>query len=397
MTAQVNSALMDNYGSPTLEFANGRGCELFTDQGQRYLDFAAGIAVTCLGHCHPLLVDALAQQSQRLWHTSNLYRIEQAERLGARLVENSFADKVFFCNSGAEAIEASYKTIRRYFFAKGQTHRNRIISLSSAFHGRTLGAIASAFNAAHCDGFVVGDTGFDQVPFGDLDALQAAITDSTAGIVLEPIQGEGGIRPADKTYLRAVRELCNEKGILLLFDEVQCGIARTGSLFAYEQLGVEPDILASAKGLGGGIPIGACLARADVAQAMTAGSHGSTFGGNPLATAVGNAVLDVVLDKSFLIDVKHAGFHLRSGLEDLCSRFPKQLKSVTGLGLMLGLQCHADAGSLIQSAQNKALLLVKAGGNSIRFLPPLIVSHAEIDEALTLFEQVLLDHESDAK
>jgi acetylornithine/N-succinyldiaminopimelate aminotransferase len=283
-----------------------------------------GIAVTCLGHCHPVLIDALAQQSQRLWHTSNLYRIEQAERLGARLVENSFADKVFFCNSGAEAIEASYKTIRRYFFAKGQPHRNRIVSLSSAFHGRTLGAIASAFNSAHCDGFVVGDAGFDQAPFGDLDALLATITDNTAGIVLEPVQGEGGIRPADRAYLKAVRELCDDKGILLLFDEVQCGIARTGTLFAYEQLGVEPDILASAKGLGGGIPIGACLAREEIAAAMRAGSHGSTFGGNPLATAVGNAVLDVVLNDDFLIDVKHAGFHLRSGLEDLCARFPEQ-------------------------------------------------------------------------
>ncbi len=390
MTAQNNSALMDNYGSPTLEFAHGRGCELFTEQGQRYLDFAAGIAVTCLGHCHPKLVDALAAQAQRLWHTSNLYRIEQAERLGLRLVENSFADKVFFCNSGAEAIEASYKTIRRYFFAQGQAHRNRIISLSSAFHGRTLGAIASAFNTAHCDGFVVGDSGFDQVPFGDIEALRAAISENTAGIVLEPVQGEGGIRPADKAYLRSVRELCNEKGILLLFDEVQCGIARTGSLFAYEQLGVEPDILASAKGLGGGIPIGACLAKAEVAQAMTAGSHGSTFGGNPLATAVGNAVLDVVLDRNFLIDVQHAGFHLRSGLEDLCARFPSQLKGVSGIGLMLGLQCHADAAMLIQRAQDKGLLLVKAGGNSIRFLPPLIVSHTEIDEALALFEQALV-------
>jgi acetylornithine/N-succinyldiaminopimelate aminotransferase len=392
MTAHPTSALMDNYGSPSLEFARGNGCELYTQQGQRYLDFAAGIAVTCLGHCHPVLIDALAQQSQRLWHTSNLYRIEQAERLGARLVENSFADKVFFCNSGAEAIEASYKTIRRYFFAKGQPHRNRIVSLSSAFHGRTLGAIASAFNSAHCDGFVVGDAGFDQAPFGDLDALLATITDNTAGIVLEPVQGEGGIRPADRAYLKAVRELCDDKGILLLFDEVQCGIARTGTLFAYEQLGVEPDILASAKGLGGGIPIGACLAREEIAAAMRAGSHGSTFGGNPLATAVGNAVLDVVLNDDFLIDVKHAGFHLRSGLEDLCARFPEQLKGVTGLGLMIGLQCHADAAALIQGAQDKSLLLVKAGGNSIRFLPPLIVSHQEINEALAIFEQVLNDH-----
>ena len=386
------SALMDNYGSPTLEFETGRGSELFTADGTRYLDFAMGIAVNCLGHSNPKLIDALNQQAQTVWHTSNLYRIKQAEKLGQRLVDNTFADKVFFCNSGAEAVEAGYKVIRRYFFARGEIHKNRIISLRNSFHGRTLSAIASAFNPVHCDGFVVGDAGFDQVDFGDLAALKTTITENTAGIVLEPVQGEGGIRPVPKGYLASIRALCDEHDILLMFDEVQSGVGRTGSLFAYQQLGVTPDLLASAKGLGGGIPIGACLATAIVAAPMTAGSHGSTFGGNPLATAVGNAVLDELLSDGFMLNVQHAGFHLRSGLEDLVAQHPTLLSQVSGLGLMLGLRCHTDAAALIARLQSAGLLVVKAGGNSLRFLPALNVKHSEIDEALAILGRVLSEY-----
>ncbi len=389
------SALMDNYGSPTLEFVRGRGSELFTANDERYLDFAMGIAVNCLGHCHPRLVAALTEQANTLWHTSNLYRINQAEKLGQRLVEHTFADRVFFCNSGAEAVEAGYKIIRRFFYAKGEAHKNRIISLSSSFHGRTLGAIASAFNPVHTAGFVVGDAGFDQVEFGDIEALRAAVSEATAGIVLEPVQGEGGIRPVPNDYIAAVRQLCDEHGILLMFDEVQSGMGRTGSLYAYQQLGVTPDLLASAKGLGGGFPIGACLASEAVAAPMTAGSHGSTFGGNPLATAVGNAVLDELLSENFLIDVQHAGFHLRSGLEDLIVRYPSLLNSVTGMGLMLGLRCKTDAALLIAKALNSNLLLVKAGGNCIRFLPALNVTHEEIAEALAILDKVLSAYPED--
>ncbi len=389
---QHGSALMNNYGSPTLEFESGRGSELFTADGTRYLDFAMGIAVNCLGHSNPKLIDALTKQAQTVWHTSNLYRIKQAERLGQRLVDNTFADKVFFCNSGAEAVEAGYKVIRRYFYARGESHKHRIISLRNSFHGRTLGAIASAFNPMHCDGFIVGDAGFDQVEFGDLEALKAAITTNTAGIVLEPVQGEGGIRPVPKGYLASIRALCDEHELLLMFDEVQSGVGRTGSLFAYQQLGVVPDLLASAKGLGGGIPIGACLATERVAAAMTAGSHGSTFGGSPLATAVGNAVLDELLREGFLLDVQLAGIHLRSGLQDLIDQYPALLSQVTGLGLMLGLRCHTDAAALIAKLQAAGLLVVKAGGNSIRFLPALNVTHEEINEALAILERVLSDY-----
>ncbi len=383
------NALMDNYGSPSLEFDHGRGSELFTADGERYLDFTMGIAVNCLGHCHPTLVKALSEQAEKLWHTSNLFRITQAERLGQRLVDHSFADKVFFCNSGAEAVEACYKTIRRYFFAKGEAHKHRIISLTSSFHGRTLSTIASAFNKAHTDGFVIGDSGFDQVEFGDIDALANAIGDNTAAVVLEPVQGEGGIRPATTDYLEAVRALCDEKNILLMFDEVQSGMGRTGSLYAYQQLGVIPDLLASAKGLGGGFPIGACLCSAEVAASMTAGSHGSTFGGNPLATAVGNAVLDEMLAPGFLDNVKRTGLHLRSGLEELISSFPELLEEVTGMGLMVGLKCHTDAAALIGELQNRHLLVVKAGGNSIRLLPALNVKQEEIDEALAILRSAL--------
>lgn len=385
----MTSALMTNYGSPQLEFDHGRGCYLYTAHGDQYLDFAMGIAVNCLGHCHPALVRALIDQANRLWHTSNLYRITQSERLARRLVDLTFADRVFFCNSGTEAIEAGFKIIRRYHHAHGRPERKRIIAVSEAFHGRTLAPIAAAANPVHIEGFLVGDTGFDQVPFGDPDAIAAAITDQTAGIVIEPIQGEGGIRQVPDSYLQHLRQLCDQHGLLLLFDEVQCGLARSGTLYAYQQTSVTPDILASAKGLGGGFPVGACLATEEVASVMVAGTHGSTFGGNPLAGAVGNAVLDEVTRPGFMESLNGNAAYFKSALEQLVKQFPDQLSAVTGAGLMIGLKCKVNNGELIAELTRRKLLTVKAGGNSLRLLPPLNVSRDELDQALAIIREAV--------
>lgn len=385
----MTSALMQNYGSPELEFDHGKGSYLYTGSGEAYLDFAMGIAVNSLGHCNPVLVDALTRQANKLWHTSNLYRIEGSEQLARQLVKHTFADRVFFCNSGTEAIECGFKMIRRHYYNKGQGHRNRIIAMSNAFHGRTLATIAAAANPLHCEGFLHGDTGFDQAEFGNIQSLKDQIGENTAAIILEPIQGEGGICVADKTYLKAVRELCERHDLLLMFDEVQCGVARTGSLYAYQQLGVSPDILATAKGLGGGFPIGACLATEALAAALSAGTHGSTFGGNPLAMAVGNAVIEQVSDEGFLDNVRASGVYLKTQLEKLVSKHSKLLKSVQGTGLMIGLVCEVDASELIARLQNEKLLVVKAGGNSIRLLPALNVSREELDSALAIITKAL--------
>ncbi len=385
----MTSALMQNYGSKELEFDHGKGSYLYTTEGDQYLDFAMGIAVNSLGHCHPALISALSEQANKLWHTSNLYYITPSEQLAGKLVASTFADRVFFCNSGTEAIECGFKIIRRHFYNKGQVQRNRIISMTGAFHGRSLSAIAAAANPLHCEGFLVGDTGFDQAAFGDLDSLQAMIGPKTAAVILEPVQGEGGITVVDKNYLKAVRDLCDTHGILLMFDEVQCGIARTGNLYAYQLMGVSPDVLATAKGLGGGFPIGACLATEEAASALTPGTHGSTFGGNPLATAVGNAVIDIVNEESFLNNVKDLGNHFKAGLQKLVENHPSLLKQVSGIGLMLGLVCEADAAELIKRLQQEKLLVVKAGGNSIRLLPALNVSREEIDSATQIINAVL--------
>lgn len=387
----MTSALMQNYGSPELEFERGEGSFLYTVEGERYLDFAMGIAVNSLGHCHPKLVDALTRQANILWHTSNLYRISQSETLARQLVQHSFADRVFFSNSGTEAVECGFKMIRRYFHNRGQSQRKRIIAMSGSFHGRTLAAIAAAANPAHCEGFLQGDTGFDQAKFGDLDSLSNTITADTAAVILEPIQGEGGICVAEKDYLLGVKGLCEQHDLVLMFDEVQCGIARTGSLYAHEQLGVNPDILASAKGLGGGFPIGACLATEELASALSPGTHGSTFGGNPLATAVGSAVIAEVTTESFLSNVRQLGSYLKAELEKLVTQYPQHLNRVTGLGLFIGLVCEIDAAELIERLQQEKLLLVKAGDNSIRWLPALNVSREEIDSALTILTKVLSD------
>jgi len=385
----MKSALMKNYGTPELEFERGEGCYLFTKSGERYLDFAMGIAVNCLGHCHPSLVNALIAQAHKLWHTSNLYRIEQAEKLAARLSDLTFAQQVFFCNSGTEAVEAGFKMMRRFHHNNGNPQRKRIIAVSESFHGRTLAPIAASANPLHTEGFLVGDAGFDQVPFGDIQAMRDSIDDTTAGIIIEPIQGEGGIRLAPADYLNSLRQLCDEQGLLLMFDEVQCGMARSGTLYAYQQTDVIPDILASAKGLGGGFPIGACLASDKAASSMVAGTHGSTFGGNPLAAAVANAVLDEVTQPGFMEQLATNADYLRSGLDELVSAHPDKLHSVTGTGLMIGIQCKLDSGALINALTENKLLTVKAGGNSIRLLPPLNVTQTEIDEALVILQTVL--------
>jgi len=386
---------MQNYGNPTLEFDHGKGCYLYTREGERYLDFAMGIAVNCLGHCHPALVKALTEQGNKLWHTSNLFRNAPTEKLARKLADLTFADRVFFCNSGTEAVEAGFKIMRRYHHDKGRPQRKRIISVTESFHGRTLAPIAASRNPLHTEGFLVGDGGFDQVPFGDFDAMKAAITESTAGIIIEPIQGEGGIRLVPESYVKKLRELCDEHGLLLMFDEVQSGLARSGTLYAYQQTGVTPDILASAKGLGGGFPMGACLVTEEVASVMVAGTHGSTFGGNPLATAVGNAVLDEVTSPGFMETLNDNAAYLRRRLQDLIASHPEKLDQVTGAGLMVGIRCKINNGELITALTNHKMLTVKAGGNSIRLLPPLNVTQDEIDEAIAILDAVLTGWQAD--
>ncbi len=387
----MTSALLENYGVRDLALARGRGSHVWCEAGRKYLDFAMGIAVNSLGHCHPALVKALTAQADTLWHTSNLFRIPAGEALAEKLTGLCFADRVFFCNSGAEAIECGFKMMRRYHHARGESGRKRIVSLSDAFHGRTLATIAAAGNVAHCEGFLAGDGGFDQAEFGDIASLRAVVGPTTAGVVIEPVQGEGGIRPADPDYLRAVRALCDEHGILLMFDEVQCGLGRCGSFYAHQRLGVEPDLLASAKGLGGGFPVGACLAREAVAAAMTAGTHGSTFGGNPLAMAVAGAVVDEIAAPGFLDAVRGNGEHLLASLRELAEKYPAAISNVAGLGLMIGvfLRPDFDAGEFIRRLRGEGLLVVKGGNNSIRLLPPLNVRRSEIDQALALIESTL--------
>ena len=380
----MTSALMSNYGNPELEFDHGKGCYLFTPTGERYLDFTMGIAVNCLGHCHPYLIAALQEQSQKIWHSSNLFRIPQTERLASRLVEMTFAHSVFFSNSGTEAVEAGFKFMRRYHYSRGDKQRVRIIALTQSFHGRSLAPLAASANPLHVEGFLTGDPGFDQVTWGDIAALRAAITEQTAGVILEPIQGEGGIRVTPFEYLRQVRELCDEKGILLMFDEVQSGVGRSGFLYAYQALSVTPDLLASAKGLGGGFPIGACLASERVAAPMVAGTHGSTFGGNPLATAVGNAVLDVIMAPGFLEESMRRASQLHKGLADIITNNPHVLSEQTGMGLMVGLKCVISNTDFVAALREDRLLVVKAGGNSLRLLPPLNVTHEEVEQALSI-------------
>ncbi len=384
-------ALMPTYARAELAFERGEGPYLYTAEGRRFLDFASGIAVNALGHSHPHLVEALSAQAQKLWHVSNLYRIPEAERLARRLVETTFADTVFFSNSGAEAIECGLKLVRRYHHQTGHPERYRVITCSGAFHGRTLTTISAAANPKYLEGFAPAVEGFDNVAFGNLNELRAAITPETGAILVEPIQGEGGIRPADLAFLRALREVCDEFGLLLFLDEVQCGVGRTGRFFAHEWAEIRPDVMATAKGLGGGFPIGACLATEAAAVGMTAGTHGSTFGGNPLAVAVGNAVLDVVLAEGFLERVEAVAAQLREGLEGLVERHPGLLAGVRGAGLMLGLRCEVPNAELMARLRDGGLLTVPAAENVLRILPPLIIEAQQVEEALGILEQACAD------
>jgi acetylornithine/N-succinyldiaminopimelate aminotransferase len=364
-----------------VSFERGEGPWLITREGERYLDFGSGVAVNALGHAHPHLVKALTEQAQKLWHTSNLYRIPEGERLAQRLIENTFADTVFFSNSGAEALEASIKMARKYHSANGQPERFRIVTFEGAFHGRTLATIAAGGQKKHLDGFGPKVDGFDQVAFDDDKALEAAIGPETGAILIEPVQGEGGVRAVPPQRLRRLREICDEKGLLLILDEVQTGIGRTGKLFAHEWSGIAPDIMAIAKGIGGGFPVGACLATAEAAKGMTVGAHGSTFGGNPLAMAVGNAVLDVVLAPGFLEHVERMSLVLKQRLAELKDRHPAVIGDIRGQGLLLGLRANVPSTDLIDAARAERLLTIGAGDNVVRLLPPLIITETEIGEA----------------
>lgn len=381
--------LYDTYNRVPIVFERGHGVWLETPEGERYLDFAAGIAVNSLGHTHPHLVEALKAQADRLWHLSNVHEIPDQSRLAQRLTEVTFADKVFFTNSGAEALECAIKTARRHFFVNGQPERYRIVTIEGAFHGRTLATIAAGGQPKYLEGFGPKVEGFDQVPFGDHEALKAAITSETAAILVEPVQGEGGIRPLPNECMRGLRELCDENGILLILDEVQSGVGRTGKLFAHEWAGIEPDIMAVAKGIGGGFPFGACLATASAADGMTLGTHGTTYGGNPLAMAVGNAVLDIILDDGFLPHVNDVALVLRQGLASLKDRYPDLIADVRGSGLMLGIKCAKSNADLVAAMRSEHLLAVPAGDNVVRLLPPLIVTAEEAREALAKTEAAL--------
>lgn len=366
----------------------GEGVYLIDDRGRRYLDFAAGIAVNSLGHCHPHLVDALTAQAQTLWHCSNLYRMPGLERLAERLVENSFADTVFLTNSGAEAVECGIKMIRKTQSASG-TPRPRIVTAEGAFHGRTLAAISAGRNARAIQGFEPLLEGFDQVPFGDVDALARAVGPETGGILLETVQGEGGIRPHAIDYLRAARDIANENNLLLFLDEVQCGMGRTGSLFAFEDYGIAPDICSIAKGIGSGFPLGACLATERAALGMTTGSHGGTYGGNPLATAVGNAVLDILLADGFMRHVRTVGGYLKDELQKAVEAFPALLEEVRGVGLMLGLKVKMPPQKMVEALRAQGLLTVASSADQvIRLVPPLIISEVHVREAAAILRKV---------
>ncbi len=379
--------LYDTYARAPLRFERGEGVWLVAEDGTRYLDFAAGVAVNSLGHAHPHLVSALKDQADKVWHLSNLYEVPGQESLSRRLTEATFADKVFFTNSGAEALECAIKTARRYHFSKGHPEKFHIITFEGAFHGRTLATIAAGGQAKYLEGFGPKAPGFYQVPFDDMPALKAAITEETAAILIEPIQGEGGIRTVSKEFLQELRSLCDEYGLLLILDEVQCGIGRTGKLFAYEWAGITPDIMAVAKGIGGGFPLGACLATAEAASGMVTGTHGSTYGGNPLAMAVGNAVLDVVLADGFLQHVRDVALVFRQGLASLADRFPDIIEEIRGEGLMLGIKAKVPSADLLKAIRAERLLAVPAGENVIRLLPPLVTTAEEAREGLARLER----------
>jgi acetylornithine/N-succinyldiaminopimelate aminotransferase len=382
-------AVMGTYARQNIVFARGEGAWLETETGERYLDFASGIAVNALGHAHPRLVAALAEQAGKLWHTSNLYRVAGQEKLAARLVAATFADKVFFCNSGAEACEGAIKAARRYHFVAGRPERWRIVTCTGSFHGRTLATLAAAGNPKYLEGFGPEMPGFDHVPYGDLGAIKAAIGPETAAVMVEPVQGEGGVNVGSAEFLGGLRALCDEAGILLVLDEVQTGVGRSGRLFSHEWAGIAPDLMAVAKGIGGGFPLGAVLATEAAAAGLTPGTHGSTFGGNPLATAVGDAVLDVVLEPGFLEGVQQKALRLRQGLARLQDQFPGLVTEVRGQGLLTGFKVTATPAEVVAAALAERVLVVGAGDNVVRVLPPLIVADHEISEGVERLSRAL--------
>jgi acetylornithine/N-succinyldiaminopimelate aminotransferase len=372
--------LMPVYPRSPVRPVRGEGVYLYGEEGEKYLDFAAGIAVNILGHGHPHLVKAIQDQAATLMHVSNLYGSPQGEAFAKRLCDATFADTVFFTNSGVEAVECAIKTARRYHYAKGNPHKQDLITFSNAFHGRTMAAISATNQAKMIDGFAPLLPGFKVVEFDDLDAALAAIDENTAGFLVEPVQGEGGIRPASSEFLQGLRAACDEHDLMLVFDEVQCGVARSGTLYAYEQYGIEPDIMASAKGIGGGFPLGACLATEKAAAGMVIGTHGSTYGGNPLAMAAGQAVFDIVANEEFLANVRSKGERLRSALEQMIPNHDHLFESVRGLGLMLGIKMKTDSRAFVNYLRTRGLLTVAAAENVVRVLPPLTIDEEHIQE-----------------
>lgn len=384
----MTASLYQTYARYDIAFERGEGVYLYDSDGRQYLDFASGIAVNSLGHAHPRMVETLKMQAEKLWHVSNLYQIPEQERVADRLTANSFADAVFFCNSGAEAVETGLKTVRRFHHEAGNPKRWRVITLEGAFHGRTLAELAAGRQEKHMVGFGPIVDGFDQVPFGDLEAVRAAVTDETAAILVEPVQGEGGVNSMPPGYLKALREITDDAGVLLFYDEVQTGIGRTGKLFAHEWDDVPPDVMAVAKALAGGFPVGACLASSKVASAMSAGSHGSTFGGNPLAMAVAESVLDVVLEQGFLENVHRIAELMNQRLNAIADAYPDVIEDVRGLGLLIGLKCVVPANDVIDALRHQGLLTVGAANNVVRFLPPLIVDESHMESAVQILDGV---------
>ena len=381
------SSVLGTYARKPISFTNGKGSYLFAENGEKYLDFVQGIATNILGHCHEHLVETIQVQSKKLWHVSNAFIIPEQERLAKRLTDNTFADFVCFQNSGTEATEASIKIARKYFHKIGKPEKNRIITFKGAFHGRTLAALFAANNPKHTEGFGPGVEGFDQVPFADHEAIKKAINKNTAAIMIETIMGEGGIKVVPDFCLKGLRDLCDEHKILLILDEVQSAY-RTGNFFAFEKSGIVPDIVPIAKGIGGGFPLGACLVTEKVSIGMTPGTHGSTFGGNPLAMAVGNSVLDVLFEKDFLANVKKKGEYFHKELNRVKNKYPKIINEVRGSGLMIGLKMVVDNIEFIKKLMDHKMLTIKAEENVVRIFPPLVVNNDEIDKAISTIEFV---------
>ena len=381
------SAVMKTYGSSEISFERGEGMYLYTESGDKYLDFCSGIAVSALGHSHPHLINAIKEQTEKLLHVSNLYKIPGQEKMAKRLVENTFASSVFFCNSGAEAVECGIKLARKFHYENGDPDRFRIITCSNSFHGRTLATLSAAKQEKHMAGFAPMLDGFDQVHIEDIEKLEEVVSESTACILLEPVQGEGGVVVTSNHYLEKIQQISESTGALIFFDEVQCGIARTGKLFAHEWSSVKPDIMSLAKGLGGGIPVGACLANKKVSSAMKPGSHGSTFGGNPTSMAAANAVFDIVEKTTFLKHVQEIGKYFNDSLVSL-GQETNIFGEVRGMGLLVGIVCNITNTDMVKALEDNGLLTVAAGDNVVRFLPPLITEKHHIDEAVAILNDV---------